>query len=143
VIICCPKCGKRGTLSRKWVRSGGYYPSYSSKLCNELESVKKRLAQDPQNKQHVLRMKSLQERITGIKYNKSIKRENLDKQIHYRVRSVKYFHYYVGHYDPEMYRRRMEDYRNHKRQSRPNGRKWCKVPVSKYYLLVAKKGTME
>jgi hypothetical protein len=138
MLIICPTCGKRGFSSRKWVRSS-YFPSYKSESCNELESVKKRLAQDPQNKYLVTRVESLQERITGTKYNKSIKRENLDKRIHYRVRSVKYFHYYVGHYDPEVYKKQMVDYRNHKRQSRPNGRKWFKVPLSSYHLLMAKK----
>jgi hypothetical protein len=138
MLIICPTCGKRGFSSRKWVRSS-YFPSYKSESCNELESVKKRLAQDPQNKYLVTRVESLQERITGTKYNKSIKRENLDKRIHYRVRSVKYFHYYVGHYDPEVYKKQMVEYRNQKRQSRPNGRKWCKVPLSSYHLLMAKK----
>ena len=134
MTISCPVCRKRGFLSKKWVRSS-YYPCYKSKLCNELESVKRKLARDPQNKKLHLYMKTFQERVTGIKYNKSIRRENLDKLIHYKVRSIKYYHYYVGHYDSEVYKKCSEDYKNRMRKSRPNGRKWCKVPMSKYYLL--------
>lgn len=122
----------------KWVRSS-YYPSYKSELCEELEAIKKKLAQNPENKKLAIYLRSLQERITGSKYNNAIKKEELDKGIYYRVGSIKYYHYYVGHYDPEVYKKQMKDYRNHKRKSRPNGRKWCKVPVSNYHLLVAKK----
>jgi hypothetical protein len=44
-----PRCGNYGYLTRRWVKST-YYPRYVSVKCQRLEEEKRKLANDPGNK---------------------------------------------------------------------------------------------
>jgi len=137
MIICCPKCGKRGFLHRRWVKSS-YYPKYESEICERLQMAEATVAERPENEKLSTYIRSVRKKVKGFRYRKGVKGQDIDKNSVYRVSSDKYWHYYIGHYDSKKFMEQMNDYRNGKRKSRPNGRKWCKVPMSKYYLLVAK-----
>ncbi len=57
-----------------------------------------------------------------------------DKETLYRVTYGRYNHYYIGHYSSEKYQLQMQDYKMHKRKSRPNGRKWCHLQSDSCHL---------
>jgi hypothetical protein len=63
----------------------------------------------------------------------NVKKDFTNKNPYYRVSSRKYWHYYVGHYDSIKYENQMIKYKERRRKSRPNGRKWCKVKLSNYH----------
>ena len=132
----CPKCGKKGFLTVRWVRSS-YYPKYSSpriilKKLNEIELMK-----DPSSKIAARSLKILKTVVSGFEYRKPSKRhlcgnvieeKQQDKRLLFRTLSDKYYHLYIGHYDREKYQQKMKDYKDGKINWRPNGRRWCKVP---------------
>jgi hypothetical protein len=149
----CPKCGRKGTLTRRWVRSS-YRPKSFSWLCDSLDRAKTQLKAGPNLKNKVIQLvdqKSLtssneiprlmklgeyvdkmREQISGSKYS-------LDKKDReaYVIRSKKKYYYYIGHYDSDVYQKQMISYKNGKRKSRPNGRRWCKLPTGIHPHLVA------
>src|SRR5918995_307514 len=116
----CPKCGRKGTLTRRWVRSSYRPKSFSSS--NEIPRLMKL-------GEYVDKMR---EQISGSKYS-------LDKKDReaYVIRSKKKYYYYIGHYDSDVYQKQMISYKNGKRKSRPNGRRWCKLPTGIHPHLVA------
>ena len=127
----CPECGEPGFLTIRWVRSSRY-PKHASLDCMLVEEAENHLAKSPDNEYYQARLRWLRETVRGHRYRDREVKEFIDKQFVYRVSSKKYFHYYVGHYDPKKYQEQMINYGNGKRKSRPNGRKWCKLRYSSY-----------
>lgn len=142
----CPKCGREGTLTRRWVRSS-YRPKRFSWLCDSLESAETHLRAGPNKKDEDIQLvdqisltssnevprimklgdyvDKMRERISGSKY--SLDKKDRDA---YVVRSrKKYYHCYIGHYDSAIYQKQMIAYKEGRRKSRPNGRTWCKLPI--------------
>jgi hypothetical protein len=128
----CPRCGKQGFLARRWVRSSRY-PKYSSFEIYEVEMKKEELAKNPDNKEIQSWLNQFGKGISGNKYWGEIRPkpgpDDRKGQDFYRVVTGKYHYDYFGHYDKEKYRQQMVEYKNGRRKSRPNGRKWCKVSV--------------
>jgi hypothetical protein len=115
---------------------------YVSESCAILEGLEHRLSKDPDNASTKDNIKALRKNIRGNHYRGDSEyyltghdgkedREYFDKNTAYRISSHKYFYYYVGHYSPKKYKKEMEDFKNGKRKSRPNGRIWHKIPVKK------------
>ena len=136
IIESCPKCGKPGFLTKRWVRSA-YYPMYASMVCLKLEGAEFRLSRDPNNVLDKDTAMKLRREIRGDHYRGESEyhlldrkdREYFDRETAYRVSSRRYFYDYIGHYSPEKYQEEMERFKSGKRKSRPNGRIWHKVPV--------------
>ena len=131
----CPRCGKDGFLSRRWVRSS-YRPKSFTDLFYILDDAKEALAKHPSE----TKLLSLIEDLTKIldnpdKWNFNRMQEYIMRHPSLRAYYGKYQHYYIGHYNAVRCKKEMYDYNKGKRTSRPNGRKWCKVPSSDYYLL--------
>jgi hypothetical protein len=115
--VFCPLCGEYGFLTRRWVESS-YYPMYVSYyILSGIGSSN----------------------VRGSRYRggpksvySPVEVEKIDKKSLYRVTYRRYDHYYVGHYSSEKYHQQMQDYKMHKRKSRPNGRKWCHLQSDCY-----------
>jgi hypothetical protein len=125
----CPRCGKEGFLTVRWVRSS-YYPKVASIYVMEVKALEKRLRSDPNNEDLQSRYNSCREHVRGYKYRRMEEINTLDKQSIYRVSSSKRWYTYMGHYDKDVYKKQMANYRNGMRKSRPNGRTWCKLKDS-------------
>jgi hypothetical protein len=138
----CPVCGKRGFPTVRWVTST-YYPKYASIETTLAEQRERELAAKPNSKMLQDLVRSLKERVNGIKY-KGENRKHLqgdlwtdeddkafnDKKNNIRIQyGGRRYYTYFGHYSPEKYREQMKRYEQGLRKSRPNGRRWCKVPV--------------
>lgn len=137
--IICPRCGKKGFKTSRWVKST-YYPVYASEGCDLLRGWEYRLSREPNNVLAEEAIRNLRRIIRGNDYrghskyhitghDKKEDKEYFDKSTAYRITSKKYFYDYIGHYSPEKYKTEMKDFRDGKRKSRPNGRIWHKVPV--------------
>jgi hypothetical protein len=99
----CPRCGKPGFLTLRWVRSNHYckieIPHHESQWV----------------------WKEIPDPLVGKGHGPTIwVKRNLR-------RYAPVWHLYVGHYDAEKYKKGMDDYKMGKLKSRPNGRRWCKV----------------
>jgi hypothetical protein len=129
--LICPKCGKVGFITKRGVRSS-YYPQKASVKCYRLEEEEEKLAKDRNDKSARAYVKYFRKWVRGNRYRGDREHEVIDKQSVYRVSSDKYYHYYIGHYDPDKYREQMIKYRNGERKSRSNGRRWCKLRLSSY-----------
>lgn len=92
-----------------------------------LQETEKSLAKNPDNKYYQARLRDLREKVRGDRY-RGRRAIEFDKESVYRVSSEKYWHYYIGHYDSKKYQEQLKDYKSGKRKSRPNGRRWCKLP---------------
>jgi hypothetical protein len=68
------------------------------------------------------RMRLMNQLITGNEYFNG---ENMTSA--YKLRTRKYFHWYVGHYDKKIYEIQMEKFKRGELKSRTNGRRWCKM----------------
>jgi hypothetical protein len=134
-IKCCPKCGKSGFLSKRWVQSY-YYPKYTSTDIITLQEHKKQLqTKIPrndydkfliENSKNVI--KKLERNIKGSLTGKDAEEmgiPNSDKSKRLAVKSEKYFYTYVGHDGAELYRQQKLDYQSGRRKSKPTGRRWC------------------
>jgi hypothetical protein len=122
--ITCPVCGKQGSLTWKTVRSI-YYPKHSSTAIMRFQEELKKLRENPEDTSHKRDVQQLHEFVRGKEYRKDtwdkdrvgnnqptpVRREDA-----YRVRSQKYRHAYVSHYDSEKYQ---------ENKSRASGRRWC------------------
>ena len=137
--VLCPKCGKFGFLSGRWV-SSTYYPKFCSVHDILLEEAEEKFANDPLSEVYKKRVDYLKKRIRGSKYRgrsrKHLSQYNeaegdaIDKKSLKRVTYGKYFCFYIGHYDKGKYKQQMIKYRKREVKSRPNGRKWCKLGAS-------------
>jgi hypothetical protein len=99
----CPRCGKPGFLTLR--------PVYSSH--NGLIKI-------PYKKQ-----KFVKKQIINPAAGKGEEPTKLVNR--WRVTYGPFWHFYIGHYDPEKYKKAMDDYKKGKLKSRPNGRQWHKV----------------
>jgi hypothetical protein len=63
-----------------------------------------------------------------IKANDSNKKDDFDKKECYRTHTDKYYYFYVGHYDKDLYQKQKKNYEFKIRKSKPTGRRWCKLP---------------
>jgi hypothetical protein len=100
--------------------------------CSRLEEEEQKLAKDPNDENARAYVDYFRKRIRGNRYRGDRKYEVVDKKSVYMVISDRYYHYYIGHYDPDKYREQMIKYRNGERKSRSNGRRWCKLRLSSY-----------
>lgn len=147
-IVVCPKCGKEGFASIRWVQSS-YYPKFTSLRINRLEEFKKNLSKNDSKDDLKIEQYKKNRRITGDKYrgksNLDLFRESEgwkdieDKSGYYKVRNKKHHRLYVGHYDSTKYFEQMDNYKNGIIKSRPNGRKWCLIPKKTYSIKIARK----
>jgi hypothetical protein len=102
-MVECPRCGKSGFLTLR--------PVYSSHYClikipyKIQKFVKKQIVNPASGK--------------GEEPTKLVNR--------WRVAYGPFWHFYIGHYDAEKYKKAMEKYKKGGLKSRPNGRRWCKV----------------
>jgi len=124
--VLCPVCGEYGFLSRRWVKSS-YYPMYCSyDILFGLGFGKtvrgSRYRGEPQSQYDTTGYTQEQEKMDRYRDRKSL----------YRITYRKHVHNYIGHYSSEKYREQMQDYKMHKRKSRPNGRKWCYLQSDSY-----------
>ena len=133
-FIVCPKCGKKGFKTERWVRSS-YYPRVVSLKVMSYESALERYEKDPTNPVFQLSLNSFRNKVRGNRYRGrrdkyliGIHEENSDKDQCYRVQSRKYCCTYIGHYDKELYKKQKQEYLEKKRKTKPNGRRWCKYP---------------
>ena len=150
--VICPKCNKAGFLTFRQVRSS-YYPEFVSMRTNGVDDIDKYLKCHPE--EHELR-KLVEDRkkgllVSGNKYRgkpkygligeseswKSVK----DKSEYYKVRTEKYYHFYVGHYDKKLYETQLKNYNNGLRKTKPSGRKWCYVKKGSQIEIIRKDGT--
>ena len=134
--VICPKCGKNGFPSIRWVQSS-YYPKISSLRILLFEEFRKELTKRDSKDDSKIEQYKKSRRITGDKYrgksNLDLFRETEgwkdieDKSGYYKERNKKHHRLYVGHYDSTKYFEQMHDYKKGIRKSRPNGRKWCLI----------------
>lgn len=108
--VVCPRCGKLGFLSRRWVRSSHYAISHRTTLHSGEWVI----------------MDPFTEKYKVVDYE-TWKVKDGENSGRYRTVTRKYEHLYVGHYDTEKYRKEMVDYKAGKRKSRPNGRVWHSI----------------
>jgi hypothetical protein len=101
--VICPRCGKLGILTLRWVRSSHY--------C---------LIEIPHQKPQ-----RLKKQITNPVVGKDQEPTKLEDR--FRHTYGPFWHLYIGHYDAEKYKEAMKEYRAGRLKSRPNGRRWCKV----------------
>jgi hypothetical protein len=99
----CPRCGKSGFLTLR--------PVHSSHYCKIKIPYKKQ--------------KFVKKRIINPVAGKGEEPTKLVNR--WRVSYGPFWHFYIGHYDAEKYRKGMDDYKEGKLKSRPNGRRWCKI----------------
>lgn len=135
--ILCPKCGRVGFVSKRWVTSS-YYPKHLSLAVMMIEAREVQLAKDPNNLALRMSLERFKEKVVGSVYRGGSKKhlavqdnnENIpDRKTLYKVTYHKYQYFYVGHYDKEKYEEQMARFRAGKIKSRSNGRKWCKLPT--------------
>ena len=135
----CPQCGKLGVRKERWVKSS-YYPKYASDSCILLEALRCKLSKDPTNAILMQQISGLGKYVTGDHYRDRSQyhlsghhskgdKEYLRKTKAYRVISSRYSYDYIGHYSHEQYKKQMEDFKQGKRKSRPNGRIWHMIRV--------------
>lgn len=143
--VLCSRCGQFGFVSQRWITSS-YYPKFVSLPIITIEDYEARLAKDPENLVLRVALESLRSRVTGNKYRGRSKKHLIDKEIDnkpssqdiadkkslYKVNYGKYAPFYIGHYDKEKYKEQMDRYRQGIIKSRPNGRRWCKLPTCFY-----------
>jgi hypothetical protein len=122
--ITCPVCGKQGSLTWKRFRSS-YYPKHASTTIRRFQEESEKLRENPEDTILKRYVQELQAIVRGKKYRKNtwdkhhvgnnqptpVRREDA-----YKVRSQKYRHAYVSHYDSGKYQ---------KNKSRASGRRWC------------------
>jgi hypothetical protein len=101
--VICPKCGKPGFLTLRWVRSSHY-------CLIEIPHQKPQRA-----------MKQITNPVVG-KGEEPIKLEE-----RFRHTYGPFWHLYIAHYDSKKYKEAMKKYKMGRLKSRPNGRRWCKV----------------
>jgi hypothetical protein len=99
----CPRCAKPGFLTLR--------PVYSSHYCR---------IEIPYKKQKFVKKQIINP--TAGKGEEPTKLVN-----RWRVTYGPFWHFYIGHYDAERYKKGMDDYKKGKLKSRPNGRRWCKI----------------
>jgi hypothetical protein len=101
--VICPRCHKQGFLTLRWVRSSHYckikHPYLKSK------HIKKEI-------------------INPISDDGKESTALVDRWL---VTYGPFWHLYIGHYDAEKYKKAKEKYKMGTIESRPNGRRWCKV----------------
>jgi hypothetical protein len=95
-----------------------------------LKEEERKLANDPENKHQQEYVNYWRQIVRGHKYRG---KEGKKPGETYKVSSRTHWHYYIGHYDHEKYKQQMVNYREGKRKSRPNGRKWCYLPTTSYH----------
>jgi hypothetical protein len=120
----CPKCGQYGFLTKRWVQSS-YYPKKASVSCIRLEVALAKLEQNPNDVSLKEQVQYWRSQVKGVKYRKDEPKELFDREACYKVFTRKYVKYYVGHYDKERYEEQMKQFKEKKRKSKPNGRRWC------------------
>jgi hypothetical protein len=144
----CPKCEQFGFF-RKMDIPSNYYPKFWSVKCTLLEGAINSLSKNPSSKFYKKRVAHFRNIVRGYvkgdskefrgrskkhlqdnQYTNKI--ENIkDKKSLVRVTYGKYPCMYIGHYDKEKYKKEMIRYHQGQIKSRPNGRRWCKLP--RYY----------
>lgn len=111
-----------------------YYPKYASVTCIRLEEELQKLKKNPNDIRQQNYVKYFRTMVSGEKYRQDswdkdrmgdTQPKPLDKKTAYSVKSRKYEHTFVGHYDSELYAKQKSDYENGTRRSKPNGRRWC------------------
>lgn len=142
----CPRCGQFGFVSQRWVTSS-YYPKFGSVAVFMKEGREARLAKDPNNPALLASLELSRSRVVGNKFRGRSKKHLIvvgqdedgdnegnedDKKTLYKVTYGKYAPFYIGHYDKEKYKEQMDKYRQGMIKSRPNGRRWCKLPACFY-----------
>lgn len=133
--IICPKCGESEFLTRRWVRNS-YYPKLEALEISVYETKLEQLKRNPSDS-YAQRVVNIRKSfIRGKRYRgKSTKHliqeteDNFDKEECYRVHTDRYYYFYIGHYDKDLYQKQKEDYELKKRKSKPTGRKWCKLKL--------------
>ncbi|MFL6459041.1 MAG: hypothetical protein ACJ71G_18995 [Nitrososphaeraceae archaeon] len=144
-------CGKFGFVRKMWIPST-YYPKHCSIKCIRLEEEKRKLSEDPSSELQKQYVNYFRKMIRGyVRGNKDEYRGRsekhlfghedseaaniIDKKSLIRVTYGTYPYFYIGHYDKEKYKEQMARYRKGEIKYRPNGRKWCKIPLSihKFY----------
>jgi hypothetical protein len=135
-----------------WIPST-YYPKIGSVKCSLLEGAESGLAKDPSSEYYKERVAYFRKIVRGYvkgdekEYRGRSKKHILpedeyretqnirDKKSLIRVTYGNYHYLYIGHYDKELYNKQMERYRKKEMKYRPNGRKWCKIPLpfERYY----------
>jgi hypothetical protein len=137
--VLCPRCGKYGFISRRWVKST-YYPQYNSIAVTMMQIWSEKHAKNPDDKKAQATYKVWSVKVKGNRYrgehktgliNSANVTQDFDKISCYRITYGKYLQYYVAHYDPEKYEKQMTDYRAGRRKSRPNGRRECKLRINR------------
>jgi hypothetical protein len=119
----CPKCGQNGFLTKRWVQSS-YYPKEVSTICEKLKDELGKLEQNPADISQKY-VEFLRTQVKGSRYRLDETKELFDREACFRVFTRKYIKYYVGHYDKERYEEQMKQFKEKKRKSKPNGRRWC------------------
>ena len=142
--VICPKCGKRGFLTKRWVKGSSYFPKIATFfMFGETIPDHVRVytpTRKFENKEgYDYYEYSCVDKKTGkrlfvnmvIDEGSNVKPK---KRLLKVIGTKKYIHYYVGHYDAKKYKEQMDRYKKGKLISRPNGRKWCSVKGSGFGL---------
>jgi hypothetical protein len=99
----CPRCRKPGFLTLRAVYSSHYG-----------------LIKIPYKRQKFVGKETINPAVgKGEEPTKSVDR--------WRVTYGPFWHFYIGHYDTEKYKKGMDIYKRGKLKSRPDGRRWCKI----------------
>ena len=143
----CPVCGKFGFVRIAWIPSN-YYPKFGSVKCTLLRGALGALAGDPTSEKYKEQVAYFRKIVRGyvkgddIEYRGRSKKHLLPEDEYRETQNIKdknslirvtygiYPYLYIGHYDGEKYREQMKRYRNHEIKYMPNGRNWCKIPLS-------------
>lgn len=138
-IFKCPRCGKKGFLTRRMVGSSSYFVKWATTVMfrygpppgPDLLREYKYTGRSFEYHEHFRRLEYAY--IDSKTGEKSIvylqRREGNNSKIQRAVYQVmsdrRRIRYYVGHYDATKFKEQMQKYREGKINSRPNGRTWC------------------
>jgi hypothetical protein len=141
--IICPKCKKKGFLTKRWVMGSGYFVSCVS--VHEFSPIfpKQNFVRVYEytgkdfnyNDYHHRYEYACVDKHTGERHVCYVQvDEGSNTKILKRVIEIlphrKIMHYYIGHYDSKKYKEQMQKYKEGKIKSKPNGRRWCSVKAS-------------
>ena len=164
----CPRCKKRGFLTRRWIRDSSYFCNATtdqfrfevagSTPQEELFRIYQYTGKSNPYGDYQVRYEychvdsqSCEKRYCDLQVEKT-NTQRIPKTIIQRLRRRKIIRYYVGHYDREKYREQMSRYKQGEIKTRPNGRTWCmlsdtleirimgnRIKLDEYYRLVNKR----
>ena len=150
--VICPRCGKKGFLTRRWTR-GSYFVKYSSAY--EFEpgyrpghSRDVRIYEytgkewiDEGNQDRVYEYVYVaggDGKVKNVKFHLALDRFDNKTRIPHRISQVlgrTTYRFYVGHYDAQKMKQQSREFKEGKIKTRPNGRTWCLLKRNPHHFI--------